>query len=100
MRKHEDSKSLKREHIKEILIQNFLRHYCKPDEEIQGSEFIICEKMINDETNQFLRQNPHAINSKELAKFESGLAKKLKWERANTKNTDKQWQSVKVLNSH
>lgn len=100
LRKHEDTKSIKREHIKEILIQNFHRHYHKPGNDMQGPEFIQCEKMISDETNQFLKQNSHAVNSKDLAKFESDLAKKLKWERANDKNMDRQWQSVKVFSTN
>lgn len=98
-RKHEDSKSLKREHIREILIQNFLRHYCKPGTPIEGPEFIACEKMISDETIQFLKQNSHAVNSKELAKFEAALAQKLKWVSVPNKSDPKQRQSLKALKS-
>jgi len=100
LRKHEDSKSLKREHIREILIQNFLRHYCQPGTPIEGPEFIACEKMISDETIQFLKENSHGVNSKELAKFQAALAQKLKWVRAPCKSDSKQRQSLKALNSY
>lgn len=57
--KHEVEKSQKRDHIRDILIQNFHRRFGKPGESKQTNEgYFESDKIIYDETNKFLKQNP------------------------------------------
>jgi len=82
LRKHEEEKSHKRNHIREMLIQNFYRRFGLPGETKQTNEgYFESDRIIQDETNKFLSKNSHAINSKDLAIFERELATKLKWQR-------------------
>lgn len=68
IRKHEDEKTIKRDHIRDILIQNFQRRYGNPGEQkISNEGFFESDRVILEETIKFLKLNPHSINSKDLA---------------------------------
>lgn len=91
IRKHEEEKSHKRNHIRDILIQNFHRRFGLPGETKQTNEgYFESDKIIQEETSKFLKQNPHAINSKDLALFEKELATKLKWQRLKNESSKSQ----------
>jgi hypothetical protein len=79
LRKHDEEKSVKREHIRGILVQNFHRRFGKVGETnplATGYNFE-AEKVVHEEAVKFLTHNPHSINSKDLARFERELAVKL-----------------------
>lgn len=50
---------------------------------MEGTNFFEVDRLIAEEANNFLRANPAAINSKELAQFEKELALKLNWRRSH-----------------
>ena len=64
---HVDAKHAKREHIKEMLIQNFNRRYCPKPTANDDASMYVADQTINDEAGLFVNKNPNAINSKELA---------------------------------
>jgi len=82
LRKHEDEKSIKRDHIRDMLIQNFNRRFGRPGEHKPTNQgYYESDKVILEEATKFLKLHPRSINSKDLARFEQELASKLQWQR-------------------
>jgi hypothetical protein len=63
-KKHDQIKSVKREHIKEILLRNIRKQYTSGD--AAEDELDIT---VGRELDKFLEKNPHSINAKDLAAF-------------------------------
>ena len=72
--KHEDAKTLKRDHIKDIIVSQFSRRYQSRSTAADQTQLLQQERLIQDEAATFVRNNPQAINSKDLSTFERILA--------------------------
>jgi len=81
--KLEDKQDQRREHIKEIIISQFIRRFRPKTTDVQRN--FEAEKVIHDETLAFVALHKQNINSKDLHTFEIELARKLGWNKESTK---------------
>jgi hypothetical protein len=76
---HETQKLSKREHIRELLIKNFFNKYLRDQiSPRNGKKDYSMQNQVQIEIDNFMKANPHSINSAALAAFEKQLAAKLK----------------------
>ena len=75
---HESQKLSKREHIRELLIKNFFNKYLRDQlSPRDGKKDYSIQNQVQIEIDNFMKANPHSINSGALAAFEKQLAAKL-----------------------